>query len=213
MSKDIRSYNSQQEQREDLRHVFWPSLLDFFFYLIAGGLILLLLNTSAIWRYFNSTVPDQQSIRDIITQSLPFMNKLGDATQGRVFLALFWMAVGVIVYILYWFLNSMIISFRNNVIVGQYYLHPKNFNKTRYWMSVLSRNLFFTINLLVIVAYLYAGTKLMIALGKFSGSAFSTFQPAGTFTKLGLSVVCSAFVLHFFFMLIHITIRSWRRVA
>jgi hypothetical protein len=213
MSREIESYNSQQEQREDLKRVFWPSLLDFLFYLIAGGLILLLLNTPAVWRYFNSSIPDQQSIRDIITQSLPFMNKLGDATQGRVFLALFWMVVGLVVYILYWFLNSMFINFRNNIIVGQHYLHPTDFSRTRYWVSIFNRNLFFTVNLLVIVAYIYAGVKLMIALGKFSSSGFSSFQPFDSLSKTGLAVICAAFVLHFFFMLIHITIRSWRRVA
>jgi len=213
MAKDIKSYNSSRAETEDLRRVFLPSLLDFSFYIFAGSLVLLLLNTSVIWHYFNNSVPSQESIRDTVSQNLPLVNKLGDAAQGRVFLVLFWMAIGLGVYLLYWFLNSVIINFRNNIVVGHYYLHPSNFNKTGYWLSILKRNLIFSMNVVVLLAYVYAAVRLMLALSKFSGSAFSNFETTHALPKLGLSVLCAAFVLHFFFMLTHITIRSWRHMA
>lgn len=214
MTKDsITSYNSRQETKEDLQHIFWPSWLEFSMYLVAGALLLLLLNASAIWNYFNSSTLEQENFKDLLAQSIPGVDSLSRVAQGRVFLVVFWMIVGSLIYLLYWFVKSIFINFRNDIVVVEYFVHPKSFNKTRYWLSVMNRNLFFVANCIVLIAYIYASIRLVVVLGKFCNQAFLNFRALTAFPRLALSVLCTAILFHLLFMLLHITVRSWRHAA
>jgi len=212
MSKEISSYNSRQAAKEDLRHIFIPSGLEISLYLIVGSLVLLLLNARVLWDYFNNSSVGDENLRDLIAQSIPGVDTLSRVAQGRVFLAFFWAIVGILIYSLYWFVKSIAVNFRNDIVVGEYFVHPENFSKKRYWISIASSNLFFAINCILFIAFIYAAVRLAIVLGKFCYTSFINFTAVSTLPRLAGAVVAIALLFHLLFMLLHIIVRSWRHI-
>ena len=63
----------------------------------------------------------------------------GDDTAAKIFTFGAWFIIGTLVYMLTWFLVSFSNGAFHDIEVSNSYVHPRSFNKSDYWASIVAR--------------------------------------------------------------------------
>lgn len=74
----------------------------------------------------------------LIEESLQFITN-GSDTVAKLFTFGTWFVIGTSLYILVWFLVSFAGGAFKEVEVSSSYMHPRTFNKSSYWLAIISR--------------------------------------------------------------------------
>lgn len=75
---------------------------------------------------------------DVIHKQFEFITN-GDDTAAKIFTFGTWFIIGTVVYILAWFLISFANGAFKNIEVSNSYIHPRSFDKSHYWVSIIAR--------------------------------------------------------------------------
>lgn len=209
MENNIHSYNSRTSATLKLLIPGTPQiLLD----LIVGILVLLALNARAIWHYFTRGITDdsQVALGSLISEKLPFLADLSDRlSQGRFVQVVFWLFVGCVVYMFIWLIGNFITNIRNDIVADEY-LHPKYYNRAGYWGSVMAHKMMFICTLFILIAYIYAGAKLLALLAGQCYQTLLNFSWLRSPIILIAAVLVSALVIQIFFFLLGFVRNTWR---
>lgn len=210
MENNIHSYNSRPS--EVLKQLFIPTpsqlVLDF----TLAIMILLSLNVRAIWHYFTRGItPDSQvELGSLISERLPFVTDFLDRlARSRLIQILFWLFIGCVVYLVIWLIGNFITNIRNDIVADEY-MHPKSYDRSGYWGSVLAHKVMFVCTVFILLAYTLAGSKLIISLGTLCYQALLEFHWLRSPATLLGALLVSVLILQIFFFLLGFVRNTWR---
>lgn len=206
----IKSHNTENITLE--RQLFLPSLIEMLLYILTSVILLLASNVKAIWDYLSFDPAGQHKAAALINGSGNETSAgiLGSSLQGRLGQMIIWGVVGVAIYVVIWFLRNTIINLRNDLVADEF-VHPRSYNRSRYWQSIIARKAFFGFMSIVFIGFIYLLFKLFPVLS--SMFFFGTHQlDQSHITQLVGSLLALAVLLHVLVVLARMTINSWRYI-
>src|SRR5579871_6499539 len=141
MNKDKRSYNSNLTiMTKEFLVPSWPKIL---LYLLVGALVLMIWNGRQLWNQFNSSIlVSPSSVATAQSQTSDWLEKtFNSVVNGRIAQIIFWAFAGCMVYVCIWFVVNIFSNIRNDIVADEY-VHPKDYNRSGYWHSVIARKIF-----------------------------------------------------------------------
>lgn len=183
-------------------------------YTISAFLLLIVLNLAALWTYFNGSVGVSSETASAVIQEpfQRFSDFTGGLFEGRLAPMLFWAFLGVLTYMIIWFIQNAANNVHNDLAAEQY-MHPWTYQSKKYWWSVASDKIFFVCVLLVFVLFVYlCFSFFMPVLSKLFYAAIYDWQFVDSLTRLLGSVMFTAFLLYIFVLLAMLVRNSWRWV-
>lgn len=92
----------------------------------------------AVIRDSSGTTQDISEAWSLIQEKFAFITS-GDDLAARVFTFGTWFIIGTVVYMIAWFLISFSSGAFHDIEVSKDYVHPRSFDKSDYWVSILGR--------------------------------------------------------------------------
>lgn len=131
-------------QSSSLTQVIWRFIRPEIEELALYVLILIGFIVSAFIRV-NSTAPLGDSYGttasfQLINSSLKFITD-GSDTVAKLFTFGAWFAIGTTLYAIVWFLITFSNGAFKDITVASQYVHPRTFNKSSYWLAIVSRTI------------------------------------------------------------------------
>lgn len=117
---------------------------------------------------------NSQSLYDSVKSSLKTYTPTFHAPKLELYF--FWGLVGAIAYIAFWIVLNIFTDIRNDLLASsKSYSHPESFNRTRYWSSIILRELLRVVAFLGLIIYIIVWLKkiapnLIIVFEKFINS-------------------------------------------
>lgn len=206
---NVGSYISKSS--DFIKKLIVPSLPQALLYLLVAVLLITFLNIRPIWNDFSQALLLQpQDFGGVISRQDEGINKIWYIfTQSNLLQIIFWALVGCITYLLIWFIRSIFINLRNDVVADEY-VHPASYNREGYWESVMAHKVLFGSSIVILIAYLYANIKVQPLLAGVTYAAIKNFQLLPSTLQLIAVMVGTAFLLHIFVILARVTVNSWR---
>jgi hypothetical protein len=194
------------------KRILLPSGWQLLLYMLASCLILFTLNIKTMWRYLNNTViKPQGGLDQLLADKTPSIHKLlGNLTHSVILQYLFWLVVGCIIYILIWSVKNLAINLLNDVVADNY-VHPKGYNRTKYWQSVIARKIFFGLCLGLLLTYVASGTKILFLFAEFTHQKLANFH-ASSLIQIALCVFATMLLIYVLILLLHTVVSSWRLI-
>jgi hypothetical protein len=126
---------------------------------IAACVIAILMLIGAVSAYLEelSAVAEVRTLFSLIGENIgDFFNT---PLVTNIVTLFFWGLVGLILYSLLWSLFVMFMDISSDIVVSQYFVHPRSFHKSNFLLAALSRRV------IVITAYLVIGIYILLLLG------------------------------------------------
>lgn len=110
--------------------------------------------------FYQTVIKDASGTTQEVSEAFSLINEKfafitsGDDIAARVFTFGTWFIIGTVVYMIAWFLISFSSGAFHNIEVSKDYVHPRSFNKSDYWLSVMSRVVLRTAAAISLVIYI-----------------------------------------------------------
>ncbi len=163
--------HTTREEKDDSAHfrrALLPTLAETIALLSGSLLFLIALNLIPAVRFFNdvnySMVTDY--VRETVEKVLAPTDNQG---TSRILTVVLWMVVGMIAYIIVWFVGSMIANYRRDITETRGMTLPANFNRDDAWHETILRII---IRVLTSIALLYWIYLLLAAILPYASSLF-----------------------------------------
>lgn len=142
------------------RNFLFPEPLDLILYSFIAIFLLVLMNIVSLWDYISQNLIGGDS--SAVVSSLPKISRVNDliSAHGRVTVALFWAAIGFVVYLLFWVIYSLIIGVRNDV-VASHFVRPSGGRGLGYWKSVFNYKGELVLVMILSVLFIFCCFKLV----------------------------------------------------
>ena len=204
MKKNIRSHSTQASNPG---RAFWlPDWLQLLLYFFISFLVLVALNSKALWDHLN------KDILALTNENTPGLQSwLAGSSQTKILQFVFWMFIGCTVYVFIWFIGSVFTNIYNDVVVDEY-VHPKSFSRKKYWQSILFRKLFWVASLITLVGFILASIKLLPQLGNLALRGVQDFSWQDSSLELLGALAATTAIIYLFVLLAHISLNSWRAI-
>jgi hypothetical protein len=180
--------NPSSSNKEKDITFFLPTIYQIVLYFLISCLLLIMLNTGKAWDYLNNTVLiPQGGLDSIIATNAPSLHTvLNYVSQSIILQVIFWVFVGSVVYVLIWFVKNIAINLLNDITADQY-IHPKSYQRTKFWSSILAR-------FLANICY----------------EAIVKFHPVHSSLTILESALVITGVIYILVVVVHIVANSWR---
>ncbi len=189
-----------------------PAPAEVFLYLLISLLSLLFMNVRQLWSYFTNDVLASKADFNSIVSGTPWLQKVTSAIyQSRLLQVLFWLFMGCAVYVLIWFLGNIYNNVRNDFVADSY-IHPNDYDRKRFWESVVGRKVFFVIIVVLTLAYLLTVIRIMPLLGGLCRSAVQNFSWNPGLPELIGSWVAIAIFIYIFVFLLRLSVNAWKLI-
>lgn len=102
---------------------------------------------------------DENTRAQVVSRLKTYLDNLLQAVDSSgpffstLIMLLFWLAVGAVLYMLFWILFSAIKDYFYEVEVSLFFVHPNSFKESKHWLAVIGRGVFKFATTLVIIAY------------------------------------------------------------
>lgn len=209
-SNELHSHSSDLDKT--LRRFFIPSLVDFIVYLVLGAILLLVLNHQAISNLLHADTLTPTDVAHLVfsTRFELIGTALNHPIFGRLSLLLFWAFIGCVTYMVLWLVQYLLTTAREDYVEGQQYVHPKTFNKSSYWQSIIAHNIFLFSAIVVFLGFAYLSLRMFLPmLSKLFYVGLLTAPALVGFADLILSILLISFVLYFSQMLWRVLRSAW----
>jgi hypothetical protein len=210
MKKNISSYNSSIEFRDNL----FPGMMQLIFCTLLAIILLAILNGRAIWTYLTTGLAPNSTVDlgSVINRYAPWTYKVFDfVTHGRVSQMLFWVFVGCVAYMLIWLGGNVLTNIRND-IVADAYVHPKFYNRSGYWSSILSRKVFFVCLMIIFLIFLYTFGRLAQVMANLTFQSIADFEVVRSLLTIAGSILGLAVLIYCLTLLLRIIRNTWRYI-
>lgn len=160
----------------------------------------------------NDTKTSSQYITDWLTQTAPWLySTYSTIVGGRAVQVLFWLLAGATTYLLIWFIGSILINIRNDIVADSY-IHPKFYNRRYFWLSVTFRKLFFVLIFAILIVYLPVALGLLVQLSDLGYEAIIMISSIDNIRNLIGAILTGLLLVHVFFILLRLTINAWNYI-
>jgi len=211
MSVDTRSISSYNSRSASLyRQFITPSPLQAVIYVLTGVLILILIKAREIWTSLSSSITIEDSERAAF--NTPASNNIwGDISSSILPQLLFWGTIGVLMYAVVWFIWNIITNLRNDMAADEF-VHPKNYDRTKYWHTVLARKGFFAVSGILLLVYIFAIFKFLPVIADVAYTDVASFSFPGSLLGLCVYLITVALLIHIFVLLLRLTAHAWQSI-
>ena len=202
---------SDNTKTEDLvREFVVPSPLQAVVYLLVGMLLLILIKARAIWETVGGSILLERDASPAI--NTPASDNIwGQISSSPLPQILFWGAVGMVMYAVVWFGWNIITNLRNDLAADEF-VHPKNYDRSKYWRTVLARKAFFAASAVLLAVYIFALFKFLPVIADASYADVASFSLPSSVMGLTLYFLVIGALIHFFVLLVRIVANSWRSI-
>lgn len=146
----LQSNSQKRERKEALRNFFFAGPEEIILYFILGLGCLTILNVRAFAdNVAGLTDGSPDSVGHFIIE---YINSF--LSRGRLSEILFWGIVGTSVYFVLWLVRNVWVNIHNDFAVDKFQ-HPLNYDKTKYWQTVVRYKLAFILCLFFLAGYFY----------------------------------------------------------
>jgi len=204
----VKSNNS--DSKDLVRQFIVPSPLQAVIYLLVSMLLLVLIKARAIWEALGGSILIEQS-SGAAANTPASTNIWGQISNSPIPQIVFWGAIGMIMYAVVWFAWNIITNLRNDMAADEF-VHPKNYDRSKYWKTVLARKGFFAASVLLIAIYLYALAKFLPVIADASYSDIASFSFPSSVIGLVLYFLVIGALIHLFVLLIRVMANAWRSI-
>lgn len=188
---------------------------DVLFYILGGGLLLLVLNMRALWNLFNKGSSEAPQTANVIfsQKGKEIGDMLGGLFQGKLVSVVLWALIGCLVYIIIWVIQNFFINIKNDFAANQY-VHPSSYSSTKYWSSVLAYKIFLAASIVMFIIYCILSLRLFLPLSSkvFFSSVYDFKLARSKFDLLG-SIIAAAIILYIFVLLLRVVSHSARWIT
>lgn len=112
-----------------------------------------------LWSTLASAYPGLVSHDFVKETALIFKNMALYITSLAVFSSiasfLLWGLVGIVLYLVAWTLIVAYVDTKNDLVIGEMFVHPDSFHKKDYWVSVLGRKLCVVFGIVAVPLFLF----------------------------------------------------------
>jgi hypothetical protein len=214
MDSEIQSYNTRQQRLSQNRHFFLPSTEEIVLYLIIAFLLLSLIEIADIWNYFNQTVIGVKGgFSAILSANTPLVDKTANfLNEGTPLQFLFWFIFGALFYALIWSLKTIFINFRNDMVIGKYYVQSSSAKK-KFLVSAINRRVFFVLVVLIMGVFIFKTVKAVTSLaGLYYEDLLPSFHMPNSLLTVGMSILLTAVLIHILMVLFRLVAVSWHYI-
>jgi hypothetical protein len=203
--------NPSSSNKEKDITFFLPTIYQIVLYFLISCLVLIMLNTGKAWDYLNNTVLiPQGGLDSIIATNAPSLHTvLNYVSQSIILQVIFWVFVGSVVYVLIWFVKNIAINLLNDITADQY-IHPKSYQRTKFWSSILARRIFFWVSAVIVVVYISVSMRFIFYLANICYEAIVKFHPVHSSLTILESALVITGVIYILVVVVHIVANSWR---
>jgi len=189
-----------------------PSPAHVFLYLLTSLILLFLLNIRAYWNYLNNDPIGQKTAQNLLVTTNNSDSSLWSSfISGRIGQIIFWVVVGAAIYTVIWFIKNILTNLRNDVVADEF-VHPRFYNRAKYWGSVLGRKIIFMSVFFILAAYSYVLVRFTFVLSKLFFSVIYNFKFEDILPTIG-PVVLMAFLIHVLVILARLAANSWHFIS
>lgn len=176
-------------------------------YLASTLLSLLVFNTPRVWRLLTSGGPGLSEIAASDTSGL--YKAWHVFSSSNIVAALWWGLFGCAIYLVIWFLRSLITNIRNDLVVANY-VHPVTYKEYLFWRSLILRKIFFGLSLIALFIYSWATYKTMAAMASFSFWRIENGLDMVGYCQLAGVLLAGMLLLHGFTLLVKLNLNFWQ---
>lgn len=147
--------SSEQSRRKVQRNFFIPSRIETELFLLLSVFLLLVANSSALLAYFTAKLTGSyQPVGAEISNGFSSMaNYLDEKSGYRIAGFVFWLAIGLIIYLFFWVSANLLTNLRND-FVAEGYVHPPSFNSKNYWHAIVRLKATFVLSIVWLLVFL-----------------------------------------------------------
>lgn len=175
--------------------------------------MLLFLNIPNIWNNITGASSGRVAssyFRELMGQYAPWLySTYNNIIDGRAFQIFLWLMAGCAAYLLIWFFGSLVTNLRNDFVADSYQ-HPKFYNRTAFWLSVVSRKVVFTFLAVMVIVYIPIAIGFLIQLAGICFESIMQFQAYNSIVNISASLLTGAVVVQLFFILARLVLNSWK---
>lgn len=206
---EIKSHNTSS--KDAIKSLLIPTLVEAFFYLFVSVLLLALLKVETIWKSVKDSLSSTTMSREVVTNNIPAHSFWQSVSDSRLPQILFWVAVGLLMYGLVWFVWNLSNNVRNDIVADDY-VHPRTYNRRRYWQSLIVRKAFFAVSIIVLIIYVIVFFNMFSVMADLCHTAIKEFEPKSSLGVLISSPLVGGLLIHFLVVLGRITLNAWRTI-
>ena len=189
--------SSEQKRRRSTRNFFMPSRVEIQLYFLLSLFLLLLANSNALLTYFTTKLTGSyQPVGVEIGNGFSAMVNYLDQKSGyRAAGFIFWLAVGLVVYLFFWVSTNLFTNLRNDFIAEDY-RHPPSFNSKNYWQAVMRLKAALVLSVIWLIVFLMLTAKELPRISDWFYQGL-THQPfINGLPKLVLALVVACFLFY-----------------
>jgi len=150
------SHNTHAESHEleRLKRAFIPSKIEILSLSLGSSFVLLVLNLLPAIRQFNGTnyALMTEYIREVMEKLLAPTN---NQSSSVVLTIIFWMVVGMFVYIIIWIVGNLISNYRRDILNTKNMVLPITYNKNSGWHETFLRMLVRALSTIMFLYWAY----------------------------------------------------------
>ena len=124
---------------------------------------------------------------------------------------LLWATVGIWIYVLVWFFVNITINIRNDVAVNGF-IHPQSYKQSNFLANVLGIKVLLLLAVIVSVAYIVVGFRLMEELGQIFYLALANIDWVYSSAMLITAILASAVLLYVVTVLVRLVSNIGRAI-
>ena len=191
-----------------VRDYLVPSPLQAVVYLLVGVLLLTLIKARTIWETVGGSILIERTPNVETPASANIWGQISSSPLPQI---LFWGLVGMVMYAVVWFGWNVITNLRNDMAADEF-VHPKGYNRSKYWKTVLARKAFFAASLILLAVYILALVKFIPVIADAAYADMDSFSLPTSVIGLLLYLLVIGTLIHFFVLLVRVVASSWRSI-
>src|SRR3972149_7751639 len=161
--------SSSSNPADLVRKFIVPSVAGVVLYLLVAGLLLILFNAQDIWESLGLSSLSDDSAATLT--NLPSVSGFWDSVfNRRIPQIVFWGVIGMVMYAVVWFAWNVLTNLHNDLAADKF-VHPRNYDRGKYWITVWGRKSFFAVSASILVIYIFAFFRLLSLVGDLSYAA------------------------------------------
>lgn len=199
-----------QSQNENpltqIRQFITPNILEVIIYALIGGFLLVVFNARDIWESLQASLAITDDTTQLAASSNGgFWDRIANSPLPQL---VFWAVIGAAVYALVWFAWNIINNFRNDMAANSF-VHPKHYNKSKYWESVLIRKAVFALCAVVLVVYLVIFFNLVATISDLAYSAGQQLALPQGLVEMGIYLLLATILVYVLVLIYRLSARAW----
>lgn len=200
----IKSQN--ENSLSQIRQLVIPDVMEVIVYALIASFLLLIFNAQDIWDSMQISIAMTDSATGSVeASSSGVWDKIANSSIPQL---AFWAAIGAAVYALVWFVWNIVNNFRNDIAANSF-VHPRHYDKGKFWESVLAKKALFVICTVLLIVYLAIFFNLISLISNLAYSAAQQFAIPTGLVEMGIYLLLATVLVYVLVLIYRLAARTW----